>query len=186
MTLTPLHTPSPVAVPARARGSALLFVLAALLIIALGTLFTLRGVLTDASLSGRFSARQKNIPASDLALQWLVSQIEAQASEQPLEIDAVGKPWFLSSPLTAPPSAQYWTSCANTATSTDTCAAVPLPSGVPQSAYVFAEPTGRVDAYACNTSKLEAIYYDLWVHTVDDNGAVATDTESLYKLCVLN
>ncbi len=180
------HLPLPIAVPARARGSALIFTLAALLIIALGTLFTLRGVLTDASLESHFAARQKNIPASDLALQWLVSQIEAQTSEQPLEIDAAGKPWFLATARASPPDAQYWASCASGVTSTDTCAEATMPAGVPQTAYVFAEPTGRTDPYACNTQGLEAIYYDLWVHTIDDNGAVSTDTESLYKLCALN
>lgn len=176
--------PEPISIPRRARGSALLFALAALLIIALGALFTLRGVLIDTGLTGRFGARAKDIPASDLALQWLVTQIEARTGEQPLEISAVGQPWYLATALQQPPTAAYWAACASGPTSTDTCATVPMPAGVPQTAYVFAQPTGRIDPYGCNTRGIEAIYYDLWVHTVDDNGLVAADTESLYKLCL--
>ncbi len=171
----------------RQRGSALLFALAALIIIFLGTLFTLRGALTDAGLTNRFSERQKNIQASDLAQQWVVSQIETSASQQPLEISGVGKQWYLSNPLSAPPGSatfpNYWTNCETGPSSTDTCAPVPMP-GVPEVAYAFVQPTGRTDPYACQTQGLVAIYYDVWVHTIIA-GSVATDTESLYKLCVL-
>ncbi len=171
----------------RSRGSALIFTLAALLVIALGALFTLRGVLTDAGLTGRFGERAKNVPASDLALQYLVTQIESRPAGQMLEIDAVGQPWYLATPLTAAPGPAYWTACENQpATSQDTCAAVPMPAGVSQTAWVFVEPTGRTDSYACNTRNLDAVYYDLWVHTVDSQGTVATNTEALYKLCVLD
>ncbi len=168
----------------RQGGSALLFALAALIIIFLGALFTLRGALTDAGLTNRFSERQKDVQASDLALQWVASQIEATTTQQPLEVSATGKSWYLAAPLTLPPTPQYWTTCTSGSTSTDTCAAVPMPSGVPEVAYAFVQPTGRTDPYGCDTQGLDAIYYDIWVHTVVA-GSVASDTESLYKLCVL-
>ena len=172
----------------RQRGSALLFALAALIIIFLGTLFTLRGALTDAGLTNRFSERQKNIQASDLAQQWVASQIKttAMANEQPLEISGVGQQWYLSNPLSAPPGSNsfpnYWTNCETGPSSTDTCAPVPMP-GVPEVAYAFVQPTGRTDTSSCGTRQLIAMYYDIWVHTVIA-GSVATDTESLYKLCL--
>ncbi len=168
----------------RQNGSALLFALAALIIIFLGTLFTLRGALTDAGLTNRFSERQKDVQASDLGLQWVVNQIETTTNEQPLEISAVGKSWYLGTALTAPPNAAYWTTCESNSTSTDTCAQVSMPSSVPEVAYAFVQPTGRTDPYGCNTQGLDAIYYDVWVHTVVAS-SVSADTESLYKLCVL-
>ncbi len=175
----------------RQRGSALLFALVALLLVFLGAIFTLRGVLTDSGLTDRFSERQKDVQASDLALQWIVSQIAALGTTQALEISATGQPWYLSSPPVSPvptdwPLPAYWQTCSSTPTSTDTCVSVPMPSGVPQSALVFVEPTGRVDPYACNTQGLTAIYYDVWIHTTDARGGVSANTESLYKLCVLS
>ena len=180
----------------RQRGSALLFALVALLLVFLGAIFTLRGVLTDSGLTDRFSERQKDVQASDLALQWIANQIAILGTTQALEISATGKTWYLSSPPPPPvppppvppdwPPPAYWQSCSLTSTSTDACVAVPMPAGVPQSALVFVEPTGRVDPYACNTQGLTAIYYDVWIHTTDARGGVSADTESLYKLCVLS
>lgn len=177
----------------RQRGSALLFALVALLLVFLGAIFTLRGVLTDSGLTDRFSERQKDVQASDLALQWIANQIALLGTTQALEISATGQTWYLSSPPVPPlpigwPLPAYWQTCSSssTRTSTDTCAQVPMPAHVPQSALVFVEPTGRVDPYACNTQGLTAIYYDVWIHTTDARGGVSADTESLYKLCVLS
>ena len=59
----------------RQRGAILVYALIALLLIFLGALFALRGGLTDTGLTDRFSERQKNTQASDLALQWISTQI---------------------------------------------------------------------------------------------------------------
>ncbi len=175
----------------RQRGSALLFALVALLLVFLGAIFTLRGVLTDSGLTDRFSERQKDVQASDLALQWIANQISVLGTTQMLEKSATSEPWYLSSPPVSPvpndwPPPAYWQTCANGSTSTDACDSVPMPSGVPQKAWVFVVPTGRVDPYACNTQGLTAIYYDVWIHTTDSRNGVSADTESLYKLCVLS
>lgn len=180
-------------------GSMLLVVLIALLLMFLGALFTFRGELTDTSLTDAFSQRQKNTQASELALQWIVAQI-AQASQnapgQMLETAASGQPWFLSlSPGTAltQPDPSYWATCIAKPTSTDTCAEVTLnngaaglPNGATQNAWTFVEPTGQSDSSACgDTQGLVALYYDIWVHTVDPRTGVAVDTEALYKLCLV-
>lgn len=173
------------------RGSVLLYSLIVLLLIFLGALFTLRGVLTDTSLTDRFSERQKNILASDMALQWVVSQIQSAGTAQPLEISAQGQPWFLAvQPVNAvTPGVPYWATCMSNSTSTDTCAQATLAATgaavqPTQTAWVFVQPTGRTDSSACNTTGLTAIYYDIWIHTIDARAQVATDTESVYKLCM--
>jgi hypothetical protein len=141
-------------------------------------------------LTDRFSERQKNIQASDLALQWIVSQIGTYGTTQPLEVSAQGQPWFLGvQPANAvtpgvAPNASYWSTCMSAATSTDTCAQATLPTSATQTAWVFVQPTGRTDTTACNTLGLTAIYYDIWVHTIDARQQVATDTEAVYKLCI--
>ncbi|WP_156030245.1 hypothetical protein [Thiomonas sp. FB-Cd] len=172
----------------RQGGAILLFALVALLIMFLGALFTLRGVLTDTGLTDRYSGRQKNIQTSDLALQWIANQIAALGNQQALEISAGAQPWYLNvqPAQTVVPTAAYWQTCMSNPTSTITCQAVPMPSNVPQSAWTFVEPTGRIDPTACgNTQGLTAIYYDVWTHTIDARGQVSADTESVYKLCVL-
>ena len=172
----------------RQRGSILLVSLVALLLLFIGALFTLRGVLTDTALTDAFNERQKATIASDLALQWTVSQIEAtyQASQgHVLEISAAGKPWFLSTAQPQVPDATYWSTCETNPSSTYVCAPVTLANSAPQRAWVFVQPTGRSDPSACgDTQSLTAWYYDIWVHTVDPRTQTGVDTESLFKLCV--
>ncbi len=177
-------------------GSVLFVVLIALLLMFLGALFTFRGALTDTSLTDAFSQRQKNTQASDLALQWVADQITQTSQNSPgqlLETAASGKAWFLSTALSAAPNPGYWVTCIASPTSTDTCAQVSsnngsagLPNGATQQAWAFVQPTGRSDSSACgDTQGLVARYYDIWVHTVDSRTNVAVDTESLYKLCLV-
>ncbi len=175
------------------QGSVLLFSLVVLLLMFLGALFALRGELTDTSLTDHFSERQKNILASDLALQWVANQINSVGSSRFLEISATNQSWFLNvQPANAvTPTPSYWSTCMSSSTSTDTCAQAKLtttttPSAATptQTAWVFVQPTGRTDASACNTQGLTAVYYDIWVHTIDARSQVRTDTESVYKLCV--
>lgn len=178
------------------QGSVLFVVLIALLLMFLGALFTFRGALTDTSLTDAFSQRQKNTQASDLALQWIVDQMTQTYQSNPgqlLETAASGKSWFLSTALSAPPTPGYWATCISASTSSDTCAQVTtsqgsagMANGATQQAWAFVEPTGRTDPSACgDTQGLVARYYDVWVHTVDSRTNVAVDTESLYKLCLV-
>jgi len=150
-------------------GSVLLLSLIVLLLMFLGALFTLRGVLTDTALTDSFSERQKDVQASDLALQWAVSQIKPL---MPLEINASGKTWWRDVlPTQAQqPDLAYWNICMTHPVGTTTCAQATMPNGTPQSAWWFAQPTG-----------LTGGYYDIWVHTIDARGHVSTDTESVYK-----
>ncbi len=170
----------------RQRGAILVYALIALLLIFLGALFALRGGLTDTGLTDRFSERQKNTQASDLALQWISTQIGTTGASSPLEISATSQAWFLNVPAAQAvvPTPDYWLTCMAKSTSTDTCAQVTMPSGTTQTAWVFVQPTGRTDTSACNTQGLTAVYYDVWVHTVDARGQVNTDTEAVYKLCI--
>ena len=73
----------PAARRSRQRGSILLVSLVALLLLFIGALFTLRGVLTDTALTDAFNERQKATVASDLALQWAVSQIPRRWAASP-------------------------------------------------------------------------------------------------------
>lgn len=167
----------------RARGSVLLFALFALLVLAIGALFTMRGVFNDTSLTDAFSQRTKNIQVSDLALQWVSTQIASAGG--PLEIAATSQPWYLNAQpgQSISPTASYWQTCISKPTAASTCVSVPLPAAAPQQAWAFVQPTGRVDAYACGIQGMTALYYDIWIHTVDPRTQSATDTESVYKLC---
>lgn len=170
----------------RQRGAILVYALIALLLIFLGALFALRGSLTDTGLTDHFSERQKNTQASDLALQWITTQIGTVGLTSPLEISATSQSWFLNVPAVdaVVPSQTYWLTCINNPTSSDTCAQATLPTGTTQTAWVFVQPTGRTDTSACNTQGLTAVYYDIWVHTLDARQQVMTDTEAVYKLCI--
>lgn len=165
----------------------LLFALIALLIMFIGALFTFRGAMMDTSLTDKFSQRQKNVQASDLALQWVANQIAVQGSAQPLEVAAVGQPWYLNVPpaQAITPTPAYWSTCMASPTATDTCGQVTLANHAPQQSWAFVEPTGRIDPYACHVQNMTALYYDVWVHTVDPRTNVAADVESIYKLCVI-
>lgn len=171
---------------ARQRGAILVYALVALLLIFLGALYALRGGLTDTGLTDRFSERQKNTQASDLALQWISTQIGNTGTTSPLEISATTQSWYrpVAAASAVAPDADYWLTCENKATTTDTCAQATLPTGATQTAWVFVQPTGRTDSSACNTQGLTAVYYDIWVHTQDARQQVGTDTEAVYKLCV--
>jgi Tfp pilus assembly protein PilX len=177
---------APAAAPRRERGAILVYALIALLLMFLGALFALRQGLTDTSLTDRFSERQKNTQASDLALQWISTQIGTTGLTSPLEVSASSQSWFRAVPAAsaAAPSQSYWQTCMSKSTSTDTCAQASMPTGTTQTAWVFVQPTGRTDTSACNTQGLTAVYYDVWIHTLDARGQVGTDTEAVYKLCI--
>ncbi len=170
----------------RQRGAILVYSLIALLLIFLGALFALRGGLTDTGLTDRFSERQKNIQASDLALQWISSQIASTGATSPLELSAGSQTWYrpVAAASASVPDQQYWLTCINNATTTDTCAQATMPTGTSQTAWVFVQPTGRTDTSSCGTSGESAVYYDVWIHTLDARGQVGTDTEAVYRLCV--
>lgn len=150
------------------RGSVLLLSLIILLLMFLGALFALRGVLTDTALTDSFSERQKDVQASDLALQWAVSQIKPLI---PLESNAPGQLWWRTVlPTQAQqPNQAYWSACMKKPVGTTTCAQATMPNGTPQTAWWFAQPTSIAGDY------------DIWIHTIDARGKVFTDTESLYQ-----
>lgn len=165
------------------RGSITVFTLIALLLMFLGALYTFRGALLDTSLTDKAASRLKDVQASDLALQRLTQTIVGAFAGSPLEISAAGQPWFVANPVTPTPT--YWSACMNNGSG---CVSLPMPSGVPQQAWGFVEPTGRSDANGCKTQTtgvtVRAVYYDLWVHVLDPRTGVAADTESIYRLCV--
>lgn len=173
--------------PARDRqaGYILLVVLVALLLMLLGFLFFMRGTFSDAHMTGNVVQRYKDAQASDMALQIMSDTIAKASNGSPLEITAASQPWFRNvAPGTTAPNAAYWSSCVGGATGSN-CGQVSLPTGVPYTALAVVQPTGRTDPYACQISKYTAVYYDLFIHTVEQNGNTSADTESVYKLCVL-
>ena len=186
---------------ARQRGSILLYSLVALLLMFLGVLFAMRGSLNDTALTDHYSQRQKNVQASDLALQAIISsdlQPYAAAATE-LEVAASGQSWFFNAQpaqmVGSANASSYWCSCmaasAGTSTTgcgwggttTPTCAALPKLAGG-QTAWFFVQPTGRSDGSGCGTSGMTAVYYDIWIHTADPRSQVWADTESVYRLCV--
>jgi hypothetical protein len=172
----------------RQRGSVTVFALIALLLMFLGALYAFRGTLLDTSLTDKASVLQKNIQASDLALQALAQNIVTTYAGSPLEISAASAPWFNGTASPVTPTPNYWAQCQSGSRAQAVCAALPMPAGVPQQAWGFVQPTGRVDPYGCQTQTTglaaRAVYYDLWVHVVDPRTGVAADTESVYRLCV--
>ncbi len=185
----------------RQRGSILLYSLVALLLMFLGVLFALRGSLNDTALTDHYSQRQKNLQASDLALQSILSTDLAPyaAAANELEVAASGQSWFYNAQPTqmvdAGNAPAYWRSCIATAsggsssgsgwsgTTTPTCAKLPTLAGG-QTAWFFVQPTGVTDGAGCGTSGMTAVYYDIWIHTADPRSQVWADTESVYRLCV--
>ena len=166
-------------------GYILLVVLVALLLMLLGFLFFMRGTFSDAHMTGNVVQRYKDAQASDMALQIMSNTIAQASNGSPLEITAASKPWYRNvSPGTAAPTAAYWSSCLN-GPSGSNCGQVPLPNGVPYTALAVVQPTGRTDTYTCQVTGYTAVYYDLFIHTVEQNGNTSADTESVYKLCVL-
>ena len=174
------------AVPRRESqtGYILLVVLVALLLMLLGFLFFMRGTFSDAHMTGNVVQRYKDAQASDMALQIMSNKISQASSGSPLEITAASQPWYRNvAPGTAAPTAAYWSSCLN-GSSGSNCWQVPLPNNIPYTALAVVQPTGRTDTYACQVTGYTAVYYDLFIHTVEQNGNTSADTESVYKLCV--
>ena len=165
-------------------GYILLVVLVALLLMLLGFLFFMRGTFSDAHMTGNVVQRYKDAQASDIALQVLDQKILNASNGSPLEITAAGKSWYRNVATGTPaPTASYWSSCVGAAAGSN-CAQLSLPPGVFYTAYAVVQPTGRTDAYACQVTGYTAVYYDLFIHTVEQNGNTSADTESVYKLCV--
>ena len=168
------------------RGSVILVSMVILVLIALGALYTLRGVVQDTALADRFAQRQQSIQASDFALQWITNQVTQLGQTQMLEVSAAGQPWYQpTAGFTSFPGNSYWGRCIAGNSASGKCASVPMPASVGKQAWAFVEPTGRVDPYACSTQGFTAVYYDIWIHLLDPRTNLSTNVESLYKLCVL-
>ena len=175
-----MPTPLPIG---RQRGSILLYSLVALLLMFLGALFALRGSLNDTALTDHYSQRQKNVQASDLALQYIVKNYGNSLSLN----SASGQSWYYAAlpaqMVDAANAASYWRSCIATASggsssgsgwsgsTTPTCAKLPTLAGK-QTAWFFVQPTG--------VSNGAAMYYDIWIHTSDPRSEVWVDTEAIY------
>ncbi len=175
------------------RGSILFFTLVVMLLLFLGAAYTLRGAITDSGLTDSFSERQKNIATSDLATQMIASLIATTAAVQPLEISAASQPWFINPGVGnfIQPTPSYWATCMAGADASHKCHQLSgLPSSISQTVWFFVQPTGQSDASACqaqtSSQSFIALYYDVWVHTIDARGRAPADVESVYKLCVSN
>lgn len=163
-------------------GYILLVVLVGLLLMLLGFLFFMRGTFSDAHMTGNVVQRYKDAQASDMALQMLDNTIAATSGGRPLEITAANQPWYRAvSPGTGAPGPTYWSSCLGAASGSN-CGQISLPNGG-YTALAVVQPTGRTDPYACQVSGYTAVYYDLFIHTTEQNGNTSADTEAVYKLC---
>lgn len=181
------------AVNARAqRGDVLVLVLATLLVMCMGLLYTLRSVSFDAQMAGNTLARQKDAQVADIALRNLESQIQAVYGAQPLEIAASGQTWYRSvSPGTAAPTAAYWQACSGNASAASRCApeTVAVTANSTTLSYnvlAVVQPTGQSDAYACGLSQYRAMYYDIFLNVAEPNNVTSTTVETIYRLCTLS
>ncbi|MBV8469988.1 MAG: hypothetical protein JOY60_09040 [Burkholderiaceae bacterium] len=186
-------------IPARSRrsqaGYTLLLVLFTMTALLFGALFTMRGTILQTVMAGNTLQHQKNQQASDMALRLvenLIITTSQGAGSTPLEISAgAGQPWYYT-PTTTPwtvPSTTFWSSCI----AASQCGSIAnVPNGY--QVYAVVVPSNLpVDPYNCGTSGLTAVYYDIFLSTMEPNfsssGTAATTssvTESIFKLCVVS
>ena len=180
--------------PRAQRGDALIVTLLTLLVLGLGFLVAMRTVLVDSQLGGNHLERQKTVQVSDIALRSLQGTIQGSAGGLPLELSATAQPWWRDVPAgTEAPDRAYWKNCRGNADGTRRCAPVALAlagTALPYTALAVVQPTGRpADPAGCGVGQVGsgaeqvALYYAVHLY-VEAPGAVASATETVYKLCI--
>ena len=174
----------------RQRGDIMLVTLVFVLMCLLGLVYSMRDGIVSTLMTGNNLTRQKDVQVADIALRAVEGQILTVYNGQPLEIAATGQNWWrVVAAGTAGPSGSYWDTCnGGSASSSTRCGAITLTMNniaLPYTAYAVVQPTGRSDTNSCTVSQLTAIYYDVFVHVKESNGATVANTETIYKLCAL-
>jgi Tfp pilus assembly protein PilX len=181
------------------RGDILLVTMVFLLLCLLGLIGSMRDTIVSTTLAGNNLMRQKDTQIADVAQQAIRNQIlAANVGGTPLADSAAitSQAWWRDvSPTTAatPPTAAYWAACLGNSDVTKRCGSVALTIGsttLPYTALAVVQPTGRSDQHnsVCSigsgsTSLMQAVYYAVFIHVQETNGATNVNTESVYTAC---
>ena len=184
------HRASSASARRRQRGDIMLVTLVFVLMCLLGLVYSMRDTIVSNQMTGNNLVRQKDVQVADIALRIAEGKILSIYAGQPLEVSAVNQSWWraVAAGATIPPG--YWDTCAgSSATSTTRCDTFPVKvnnAAIPYTAYVVVQPGGRADTgSACTVSQFTAMYYDIFVHIKESNGATDANTEAIYRLCAL-
>jgi Tfp pilus assembly protein PilX len=180
----------------RERGEILLFTLVALLLCLVGLIYAMRDTIITTLVTGNNLAKQKNVQASDIALQRIQSHVDGviTVTGMDLPFSAAGEGWFRAidpnaavptQPLA--PDAEYWAQCTAGGGLTARCSTETL-AGIGRKAKFVVQPTGRGDELGCpvkdGAPSLMAVYYDIFVYVEEANQATSATTHTEYKVCV--
>ncbi len=173
------------------RGDIMLVTLVFLLVCLLGLIVSMRDGIVTTTMTGNNLVRQKDVHVADLALAVVASNIQATVglNGQPLSLSATAKNWYRQGGVVAAPTAAYWNTCYSATTSTTTsCGTVsPITVGtdtLPYTVYAVVQEDATDLSTSSACAPLTTVYYDVFVHVKESNGATAADTESIYKVCI--
>lgn len=181
------------------RGDIMLVTMVFLLLCLLGLIGSMRETIVSTNLASNNLMRQKDTQVADVAQQAIRNQIlAANVGGSPLSsaTTITSQAWWRDvSPTTtaSPPTAAYWAACLGNSDVTQRCGAVTLTIGsttLPYTALAVVQPTGRSDQHnpVCSigsgsTSLMQAVYYAVFIHVQESNGATNVNTESVYTAC---
>ena len=181
------------------RGDIMLVTMVFLLLCLLGLIGSMRETIVSTTLASNNLMRQKDTQVADVAQQTIRNQIlAANVGGSPLASSTAitSQAWWRDvSPTTAaaPPTAAYWAACLGNSDVTQRCGAVTLTisgTNLPYTALAVVQPTGRSDQHnpICSigtgsTSLMQAVYYAVFIHVQESNGATNVNTESVYTAC---
>jgi Tfp pilus assembly protein PilX len=176
--------------PRSQRGDILLVTMVFLLVCLLGLLVSMKDGVVQTTMTGNHLARQKDVQVADIALRALENQLTTYSGGQDLKLSAAGQPWWRDvAGSTLAPAGTYWDSCLGNANTTLRCGSITVAvngNNLPYTAYAVVQPTGRWDTTSCDLGaqgQFTAVYYDVFMHLKESNGATAVDTETVYRLC---
>ena len=176
--------------PRPQRGDILLVTMVFLLVCLLGLLVSMRDGVLQTVMTGNHLERQRSVQVADVALRTLENQLQTYSGGQDLALSASGQPWWRDvSAGTAAPTTSYWDTCLGNSNSGLRCSSYTVAvngTTLPYTAFAVVQPTGRFDTTSCDLGaqgQFTAVYYDVFVHLEETNGATAVDTETVYRLC---
>ena len=173
------------------RGDIMLVTMVFLLVCLLGLIVSMREGIVTTAMTGNNLVRQKNVHVADVALGVIAGTIDStvKAAALPLALSATGQNWYRSGGVSPAPTATYWNNCYTATLSTTTsCGTVPAMTvgadTLPYTVYYVVQEAATDPSSQSACAPLQAIYYDVFVHIKENNGATAADTESIYKVCL--
>ena len=173
------------------RGDIMLVTMVFLLVCLLGLIVSMRDGIVTTLMNGNNLVRQKDVHVADLALGIVANNIDTTVGLNglPLVLSASAKNWYRAGGVSAAPTAAYWNTCYSATTSTTTsCGTVsPITVGtdtLPYTVYAVVQEAASDLSTVSACAPLTTVYYDVFVHVKESNGATAADTESIYKVCI--